>query len=67
MTYSNFKAFNSISATIYTHYKGILNFFDRRTTNTSAESFNAKLKEFRAILRGEVIFIFLFIVAKIYA
>ena len=68
VTDSNFKAFNSISATIYTHYKGILNFFDRRTTNASAESFNAKLKGFRAMLRGvsDVSF-FLFRVAKIYA
>ncbi len=65
---SGFKSFNTISATIYTHYKGILNFFDNRSTNASAESFNAKLKAFRASLRGvKDIKFFLFRVAKIYA
>ena len=65
---SGFKSFNTISATIYTHYKGVLNFFDNRSTNASAESFNAKLKAFRANLRGvKDINFFLFRVAKIYA
>ena len=65
---SGFRAFNTISATIYTHYKEILNFFDNRSTNASAESFNAKLKSFRASLRGvRDITFFLFRVAKIYA
>jgi transposase len=65
---SGFKAFNTISATIYTHYKEILNFFDNRSTNASAESFNAKLKAFRSNLRGvRDIAFFLFRVAKIYA
>ncbi|MGB5445032.1 MAG: transposase [Psychromonas sp.] len=68
VTDSGFKSFNSISATIYTHYKEILNFFDSRSTNASAESFNAKLKAFRAALRGvSDIKYFLFRVAKIYA
>ena len=68
VTDSGFKSFNSISATIYTHYKEILNFFDSRSTNASAESFNAKLKAFRAVLRGvSDIKYFLFRVAKIYA
>lgn len=40
---SEFKAFNTIAATIYTHYPEILNFFDNRSTNASAESFNAKI------------------------
>lgn len=68
VTDSGFNAFNTISATIYTHYKEILNFFDNRSTNASAESFNAKLKAFRTSLRGvrDVNF-FLFRVAKIYA
>lgn len=68
VTESGFRAFNTISATIYTHYKEILNFFDNRSTNASAESFNAKLKAFRTTLRGvrDVTF-FLFRVAKIYA
>jgi transposase len=30
----------------------ILNFFDNRSTNANAESFNAKLKLFRANQRG---------------
>ncbi len=68
VTNSGFKSFNTISATFYSHYPEILNFFDNRSTNASAESFNAKLKAFRASLRGVVdIEFFLFRVAKIYA
>jgi transposase len=65
---SRFKSFNTIAATIYTHYPEILNYFDNRSTNASAESFNAKLKSFRSALRGvsDNAF-FLFRVAKIYA
>ncbi|NLX81622.1 MAG: transposase, partial [Proteiniphilum sp.] len=49
-------------------YQTILNFFDRRSTNASAESFNAKIKVFRSVLR-EVnnIPYFLFILKNIYA
>lgn len=68
VTDSGFKAFNTISATIYTHYQNILNFFDNRSTNASAESFNAKLKAFRTTQRGVTdIAFFLFRVSKIYA
>ena len=68
VTESGFDSFNTISATIYTHYKEILNFFDNRSTNASAESFNAKLKTFRASLRGvRDINFFLYRVSKIYA
>ena len=68
VTDSGFRSFNTISATIHTHYKEILNFFDNRSTNASAESFNAKLKAFRAVLRGvSDIKYFLYRVAKIYA
>ena len=42
VTESEFKSFNTISATVYAHYPNILNFFDNRSTNASAESFNAK-------------------------
>lgn len=68
VTDADFKSFNTISATIYSHYINILNFFDNRSTNASAESFNAKLKAFRSILRGvnDTSF-FLYRVAKIYA
>ena len=34
------------------HYIPILNYFNNRSTNASAESFNAKIKEFRAQFRG---------------
>ncbi len=33
------------------HYRDILNFFDKRSKN-AAESFNAKIKNFRLQLRG---------------
>jgi len=65
---SEFKSFNTISATIYVHYANILNFFDNRSTNASAESFNAKIKAFRATQRGVTdIPFFLFRLSKIYA
>lgn len=68
ITESGFKSFNTISATIYSHYPEILNFFDNRSTNASAESFNAKIKAFRATQRGVTdIPFFLFRLAKIYA
>jgi transposase len=34
------------------HMEHILNFFDNRNTNANAESFNAKIKNFRTNLRG---------------
>lgn len=65
---SGFKSFNTISATLYSHYPEVLNFFDNRSTNASAESFNAKIKAFRATQRGVVdIPFFLFRLSKIYA
>jgi transposase len=65
---AGFKSFGSIMNTIREHYIGILNYFDNRSTNASAESFNAKLKAFRATLRGvNDIKFFLFRVSKIWA
>ena len=65
---SEFKSFNTISATIYEHYDEMLNFFNNRSTSASAESFNAKIKAFRAALRGIVdIDFFLFRLTEIYA
>ena len=65
---SEFKSFNTISATVYEHYEEILNFFINRSTNASAESFNAKIKAFRSLLRGvSDIKFFLFRLTKIYA
>ena len=42
----------TIAGYIYEHYDEILNYFVNRSTNAFAESFNAKIKAFRAILRG---------------
>jgi len=65
---SEFKSFNTIAATVYEHYDEILNFFINRATNASAESFNAKIKAFRASLRGVTDSNFFFFrLAKIYA
>jgi len=65
---AGFKSFRSITNTMHDHYQGILNYFNNRSTNASAESFNAKLKAFRATLRGvRDINFFLYRVAKIYA
>ncbi|MDT0676816.1 ISAon1 family transposase [Autumnicola musiva] len=47
-----FKAFNTIAKTITLNYRSILNYFINRSTNASAESFNAKIKAFRAQFRG---------------
>ena len=49
---AGFDSFNVISATLYEHYDEVLNFFVNRSTNAFAESFNAKIKAFRAQLRG---------------
>lgn len=45
-------SFNVIAATFYEHYDEILNFYNNRSSNAMAESFNAKIKLFRANLRG---------------
>lgn len=49
---SGFKSFNTIAATFYEHSDEILNFYDNRSTNASAESINSKIKAFRAKLHG---------------
>lgn len=46
------QSFNVIVTTFYEHYDDILNFYNNRASNALAESFNAKLKLFRANLRG---------------
>ena len=65
---SGFKSFNTIAATFYEHSEEILNFYDNRSTNASAESMNSKIKAFRAKLHGvnDTKF-FLFRLCKIYA
>ena len=48
------KAFNDIAATMYDREDEILNYFVNRSTNASADSLNAKIKDFRAQLRGVI-------------
>jgi len=60
--------FSSVVNSIEYHFENILNFFDNRSTNANAESFNSKIKGFRANLRGvtDVCF-FLFRLEKLFA
>lgn len=61
-------SFNSIKRTFEVHHKQIVNYFVNRSTNAFAESFNAKVKDFRRAFRGVVdIDFFLFRLTKIYA
>ena len=39
---AGFKTFNTVSRTVENHYETILNYFNNRSTNASAESFNAR-------------------------
>lgn len=65
---AGFHSFNVIAATFYEHYDEILNFYNNRSSNAMAESFNAKIKLFRAGLRGVVDKkFFLFRIANIFA
>ena len=60
--------FSSLKNTFYKHYEGILNFFNNRSTNAAAESFNAKVKDFRRAFRGVAdLSFFMFRLTKIYA
>lgn len=61
------ESFLVAAQSIEAHEDTILNYFHRRSTNASAESFNAKLKGFRALVRGvrDVKF-FLFRVGKLF-
>jgi transposase len=65
---AGFKSFNTIARSIESHYRTVLNYFNNRSTNASAESFNAKIKAFRSAFRGvRNVSFFLFRVANIYA
>ena len=65
---SGFKSFKVIAQTFFDNEREILNFFDNRSTNASAESFNCKIKNFRAQLRGvSDVKYFLFRLQNIYA
>ncbi|OAB25892.1 hypothetical protein FBFR_13970 [Flavobacterium fryxellicola] len=62
------KSFNTIMNTIKINYDSILNYFDKRSTNASAESFNAKIKAFRNQFRGvRKVDFFLFRLTKLFA
>ena len=65
---SGFLSFGTVARTIQTHYLNIVGFFKRRSTNAANESFNAKIKAFRAQLRGvRDIAFFLFRLTNMYA
>ena len=65
---SGFDSFKVIAATLRDRETEIVNFFNNRATNASAESFNCKIKTFRAQLRGvSDIKYFLYRLSKIYA
>ena len=62
------KSFNTIMNTIKTNYDSVLNYFDNRSTNASAESFNVKIKAFRNQFRGvRKVDFFLFRLTKLFA
>jgi len=62
------KTFNTVINSIEHHLENILNFFDNRNTNANAESFNSKIKNFRANLRGVTdVKFFLFRLNKLFA
>lgn len=64
----DFDSFNTAAESIRWHETTILNYFINRSTNASAESFNAKLKDFRSMVRGVTDRTFhLFRVAKLFA
>jgi transposase len=64
----NIKEYNSVVNSIEHHFENIMNFFNNRITNANAESFNSKIKNFRANLRGVTdIKFFLFRLQKLFA
>ena len=60
--------FNKVLETFENHNTSIINYFERRLTNASAESFNAKIKAFRSQFRGvgDIKF-FMFRLANLYS
>jgi len=64
----NMNVFNTAANSINYHLETILNFFVKRHTNANAESFNSKIKLFRANQRGVVnTKFFLFRLEKLFA
>ncbi|WP_428742547.1 transposase [Tenacibaculum sp.] len=65
---SGFKSLQTVANSITLNYRSILNYFINRSTNASAESFNAKIKAFRAQFRGvKNVEFFLFRLTTIFA
>lgn len=68
VTSSKISEFNTVLNSIEYHLENILNFFNNRSTNANAESFNSKIKGFRANLRGVTdVKFFLFRLEKLFA
>jgi len=64
----NLKFFKSVVETMRNNYQTIVNYFINRSTNASAESFNAKIKAFRSQFRGvRDIPFFIFRLTKLFA
>lgn len=65
---SKIDKFNTVVNSLEYHLENILNFFNNRSTNANAESFNSKIKGFRANLRGVTdVKFFLFRLEKLFA
>jgi transposase len=64
----NIEELNTAIHSLDYHFEEILCFFDNRNTNANAESFNSKIKNFRANLRGVTdVKFFLFRLEKLFA
>ena len=64
----DYMEFNKVLDTFSNHSTTIINYFEERLTNASAESFNAKIKAFRSQLRGvDDLKFFMFRLARLYA
>jgi len=65
---SKIEEFNTAVNSLEYYLENILNFFNHRSTNANAESFNSKIKGFRANLRGVTdVKFFLFRLEKLFA
>lgn len=61
-------SFNRVLETFQNNYKTIINYFEKRVTNASTESFNAKIKALRSQFRGVGnIKFFMYRITKFYA
>jgi transposase len=62
------REFNRVLETFENHNVTIINYFEQRLTNASAESFNAKIKAFRTQFRGVTdIKFFMYRLTKLYS